>query len=299
MKNKKIVRKKIRHILTVGILGIMATGAVPAGADDRPPKKFEIEFGNRTGFIGSDSFVQVRENAVNGTRLEFPRLGLHAANVPFLRSTYWVNARNALAARLRYFVLDGSHSLAAPVNFNGATLAAGQTIRTQPLWYSVGLFYIRRWTPSWLPEGDVRGIAGLEYTFIDFRINGGHAAVTPGSAGTETKEGFFQQELPLPTVGIEFHRRATRSIVVEGSLTGNWINHWNSFRKEGGTVYLSQRMLETHVRLRWVNDGRFRLWHPMVGVFLYNFRQKEESIEDGNVVRLSMAGPEIGIRYAF
>src|SRR5438270_9830250 len=61
------------------------------------------------------------------------------------------------------------------------------------------------------------------------------------------------------------------------------------------TLFRSQRKLEAHVRLRLSNEARFKSLHPMVGVFYYDVRQHEESNEDGNLLRLSMFGPEFGL----
>jgi len=294
--------QKLRWIYLLAIAiacWLTATGGVHADPANPRPKEVDLEIENMSAFTGPDSFVQVRENSTEGTRLGLPDLGIHAAQIPGLNAAYWMNERNFLNLQLRYFAVRGSHFIKDPANFNGATIAGGQTVQTDPLWYSVGISYGHRWTPPNFNGWDLMARAGFEYTFINFILNKGHAAVTPDSTGTETKEDFYLQELPVPTMALELRRRVTSNLTAEGSIEGNWINHWNSQRTEGGTIYLSQRKLEAHVRIRLSNGRRFKSIHPMIGVFYYNFRQEEESAEDGNLIRWSSFGPELGLGYEF
>ena len=251
------------------------------------------------GVVDPSSFVQVRENAVEGDRIGFSRLHVKSAIVPSLRLGWWVNDKSFLAVRVRDFVIRGLRTISDPVVFNGTTIAGGQTLRTNPLWYSVGLFYGRRWTPASLPGWNFTGTAGVDFTSIDFRFNGGHAVVMAPSVGTETKEGFLRQEVPLPVFGLAASRRMSSVLLAEGSIEGGWVNHLNSLRTEGGTIYLSQRQLEAHLRVRLSDEGRFRRLQPMAGLFFFAFRQSEYSHEDTNVVSLKAYGPELGVSVLF
>jgi hypothetical protein len=85
---------------------------------------------------------------------------------------------------------------------------------------------------------------GIEFTYINFVINSGHAKVTPTSRGEETKEDFYHQSMPLPTIGLEAWRRFGDALQLEASVQGNWINRWNSLRDEGRTVWASQNGIE-------------------------------------------------------
>jgi hypothetical protein len=91
----------------------------------------------------------------------------------------------------------------------------------------------------------------------------------------------------------------SRSLLFEGEVEGNWINRWNSLRNEGGTVWASQNGFEAHVRLFYSRPSWFGPVMPMVGFFVYTYSQLEDSHEDGNFIRWSSYGPEIGINYSF
>src|SRR4029077_5792378 len=108
----------------------------------------------------------------------------------------------------------------------------------------IGIYYERRLTPlfqrfeaMWpepLQGWDLRAKVGVEYTYLDFEINGGHAPVTKTSKGEETREDFYHQELPMPTIGLEALHIIGLNFTLDTSVKANWINRWNSLRNEGG-----------------------------------------------------------------
>ncbi len=271
--------------------------------------QIDLQIENLSGFTGPGSIVRVREFSLQGTGLHFNALGLHNQQMPSLDLRYWLSGLSALHLRFRYFDNGGSHFFSYPVNFNGSTIAPNQTLSTGNDWYSAGLYYERRLVPwyegyetNWpspLRGWDLRARLGIEFTYINFVLNGGHARVTPTSHGEETKEDFYHQEMPVPTIGLEAYRRLNGNFIFQGSIEGNWINRWNSLRDEGGTVWASQSGLEAHARMFYSNPrylGRLRL---MAGVFVYYYRQDEDSSEDGNFIRWSSYGPEAGLGVSF
>src|SRR6266849_2070714 len=101
--------------------------------------------------------------------------------------------------RFRYFNIGGTHFSSTPIKFNGAIIPGGRTNNFDSWeWFSGGLYYERRLTPlyqkyegGWptvLRGWDLRGRIGIEFTYLDFSINGGSTPtkLTPG--GEETKE---------------------------------------------------------------------------------------------------------------
>src|SRR5712692_1305348 len=286
---------------------------VSAGADEalaQRPHQCEIELATLSSFVADTSLVRVREQTSAGTRFHLARdLGIETMQLPTLALTYWFNELNAVQVHLRYFEASGSHGLAHAANFNGATLAPGQRLHTgSTIWFDGALDYERRLTPwlqqylgeGWLVKGlDVRAKIGLAFTYLDFRLNNGKARVTPTSKGEESKEDFYHQELPMPTVGLEARRCLSEHLALEITLKGNWINRWNSLRDEGGTVYTSQWGFETHWRLLYTDPAWVGALQPFVGLGYFYYRQNEQSREDGNFIRLSTFGPEVGVSYSF
>ena len=141
----------------------------------------------------------------------------------------------------------------------------------------------------------MRAILGMEYTYLDFRINNGKARVTATSLGEETKENFYRQELPIPTLGLAVSWGLSPHVAMEVLSKGNWIQHWDSLRHEGGRVYLSQYSVETTGRLVYRDPARLGTFHAFMGVEYRVFHQDEESREDGNVVHVSTISPMVGV----
>jgi len=302
-----------------GSLGYLAAREWPGLApSDRPEKcsryslispcagQFDLQVGSPIGFTGPGSIVRVREFRVPATGLHLNYLGMTNEQLPTLDARYWLTDLGAIHFRFRYFVISGSRFFRQPFFFNGTQIAGGQTVSTNPDWFSLGIYYERRlrpwyegyengW-PPWLQGWDLRGRLGLEYTYLNFVMSGAGTSTSPGH---ETKEDFYHQSMPLPTIGLEAYRRLNENLIFQGSIEGNWINRWNSLRSEGGTVWASQNGFEGHARLIFENPRYLSRLRLMAGMFVYYYSQLEDSHEDGNFIRWSSFGPEIDIGYSF
>ncbi|MHB2027166.1 MAG: hypothetical protein ACYCPQ_11135 [Elusimicrobiota bacterium] len=258
--------------------------------------QWDLELSNITGFTGPDSLVQVRENQVQGTPLQYSNLGLNEAQIPTIDAKYWLDSRDAVQFQFRYFFLDGTSFVSNPVFLNGSEIAAGQNVNASPKEYSASLLYERRLRPSGLDGWDLRGRIGVEYTRINFGFNNGYAQTNP--PGGQSVEDFYLQELPVPILGLEGLRRICPHWIADVSLQGNWLGNVYSLRQEGGKVYLSQSGFEFHARLLYESRALEAL-HPFIGIAYYNYYQFENSAEDGNFLRYSFYGPEAGLDWSF
>ncbi len=294
---------------TAALAGDLATASPACGLLEPCPGQLEVNVENLSGFIGSGSIVRVREFQTEGTGLHFPALGINAVQLPDADFTYWFNQLSAINFQFRYFDVGGSHYFAKPVRYNGATIAGGQTLNTDPWeWFAFYLYYERRLTPlfesyeaGWpaaLQHWDLRGRLGIEYTYLNFGIDNGHAPTTNASKGEETIEDFYHQELPVPTIGLEALHSLGENLIFDASVKGNWINRWNSLRNEGGTVWASENGVEAHFRILYSPPWLGRI-HPMLGFALYYYSQLEDSHEDGNFIRWFTYGPEYGVKFEF
>ena len=213
---------------------------------------------------------------------------------------------NAIHFRFRYFNIGGSRFSNRPILYNGSLIPGSRTNAFDPWeWFGAGIYYERRITPlyqesetgwpSILQGWDVRARVGIEFTYLEFSINGGttHTVRRPG--GEETAEDFYHQSMPLPTIGLEAYRKLADNLLFQTEVSGNWINRWNSLRNEGGTVWASQNGVEFHARAYYSNPHYLGPIQPMAGFFFYYNSQLEDSHEDGNFIRWSSYGPEVGI----
>ena len=278
------------------------------------PGQFDIQIGNMSGFTGPGSIVRVREFATEGTGLHFPAMGINTEQIPGLDLTYWVNEVSGVHFQLRYFDVTGSRFLGGPAYFNGKLLAPQELNAENFPWFDGGLYYVRRLTPlyqryedgwpGWLRGWDLRAEAGITYTYVNWQFNGGHALMLEGKpprtvVGGDTQEDFYHQDFPAPALGLQAFRSLGGGLTFESSVKGYWFNRWNSLRSEGGTVWASQNGLEAHARIFYSNPRWFGPVRPMLGFFYYYYSQLEDSHEDGNFLRWSAYGPEVGINVSF
>jgi hypothetical protein len=221
--------------------------------------QFDLQIAGLLGFTGPGSIVRVREFQTEGTGLHFSSMDMNTEQMPTLDVRFWFNELNALHFRFRYFNIGGTKFSSTPIFYNGSVIPGGRTNAFDPWeWFSFGLYYERRITPlyqkyegDWptiLQGWDVRARLGIEFTYMDFTINGGTTTTVRRPGGEETAEDFYHQSMPLPTIGLEAYRQLSNNLLFQTEIEGNWINRVNSLRNEGGTVWASQNGIEFHAR---------------------------------------------------
>lgn len=289
-----------------------ANATAASGAPEDLPfvrdSRFYLDFTGMTGIVGPGSIVRVREFRREGTGFHFGDLGMDVDEFYNLDLTAWITRLDAVHGEFRYFDMSGSGFFNRQTFFNGSIIAAHQTLHASPsAWFSFSLFYQRRLTPllreyerDWpapLQGWDLIAGIGLAYTYIDFNLSG--AKVIAASPGKETKEDFYHQELPAPTLMLDALRKLGDNFTFEASAQMYWLNRWNSLRNEGGTVWASQEGEEFHLKLFYSNPRWLGPIQPMAGFFVYRYSQLEDSHEDGNFMRWSALGPEFGLSWGF
>jgi len=270
--------------------------------------QFDLELSDISGIVDNSSLIRRREASIAGSALHFgPDLGVGTMQIPEVTATWWVTALDSVQFQFRYFALYGGSHLDQPITFNGDVIAPGQDISTSGTqWFTAGFYYQRRITPliepfqaalpSVLRNWDLRPLIGLEFVYLDFKINGGHPSLLSGTLDARGR--WHDQELPVPTIGLDARHWLGNDFVLQITAQGNWINKWNSLRTQDGTVYLSQSSFENHWRVYWLMPALRRL-RPFLGFTFYYYKQTETSREIGNLARLMTYGPELGASYSF
>ena len=282
--------------------------------------QFDLEIANNFMVDDGSSVVRRREGSINGSALHLKGdLGLDTFQMPTLHLDFWFDELNALEFQFRYLALYGSQALGTPVRFNGDTILPGQSINTHgTTWFTGGLFYQRRispWLyqyasanlPEWLQKWELRPKIGLEFVYLDFQINNGQpnrvgagrSSAASSPVALDARGRWHDQELPVPTLGLDARRELADHFDLEITAQGAWINKWNSLRTQGGTVYLSQSTFETHWRIIFNDPARCWGIRPFLGWSYYYYKQAETSGGIGNLIRLQSYGPELGASYSF
>ncbi len=314
-------------MLFLVVCGLLQTGLSNADEPDNPstasntlltPRRhqFDLTFGDGWEFVDPNSIVRRSNNRLlrlpsqgQGSALQLSGdLGLSTLQLPSLRTTFWFNTVNALQFQARYYVNYGAAGAHQPLYFNDGTIAPNQLLSTGGTrWFAFDLLYQRRLTPLYeryedrlptlLRGWDVRAGIGLEFVYLDFRIRDGHPKFIREPFLARGR--FHERELPLPTLGLEARRHIAGPLYFEMTAQGNWANKWDSFRNEGGTVYLSQAAFETHWRFVYSSPEVPLGIRPYIGANYLFYKQVADSGLVRDFIRAQMYGPEFGLSVSF
>lgn len=247
-------------------------------------------FGAPTGW------VQVRERAIEGTRLDFHRdLGVRRDHSFQLRVEYRPRPGDGFGITVSSWALRGSTVLPADVTFNGTTLAGGSVLTTRtdfPGFIRVDMEGWRR-IAALGRRGSVVGSLGLTAVLLNYTMSG---TESPNSVGHETKEDFVTQELPVPIVGLRVRYPLGSRVALSAAISGGYLPWVNSLRREGGVVQISQRHTDLDLGTELSVNPAMQI---VAGARLSEFAQREKSREDGNYIYLRSALLVLGIVRAF
>ena len=288
---------RVPSLVPAAVLGVCALWPRPSAAQlPQAHTGLSWEAGAFFEAASPGGWVQVRENRIEGTRLGF-RQDLGARSL----HTMAVGAELHPGRRTEWTILLESHSLSGravlphEVNFNGATLAANSTLVTRTTFPSFlqATVMARRRFASLANGGTVRGDLGLTFVALVFRLSG---TLAPASHGSETKEDFVTQELPVPVIGVSVEEPVVGPLTLRAVLDGGYLPTINSLRREGGEVTLQQSHVAASLRLAYRIHAH---WDVRLAYRFTHFAQRETSAEDGNQIRVDSRGIALGFAGAF
>jgi hypothetical protein len=239
-------------------------------------------------------WVQVRENDIEGTQLNFSDLGVRRRNAFRLDMVKTVSPRAEWNLSVATYALDGTTTIPQPITFNGATIAAGP-LRTATHYTHFLEFdgsYRRRFL-TFGERGGLWGSVGGTFMLLNFTL---HGTLAPNTVGRELTEAFYVQELPVPVLGLHL-----KYPIVGGgwsliaSATAGGLPRVNSLRREGGEVRLKQ----TNSALSVGVAVRQPKWEWSLSAFGRHYVQDEQSREDSNVIHLRDSGLAVGLGRPF
>ncbi len=264
--------------------------APPALAQHHPEDTWRITLGAQLGT--PTGWVQVRENEIEGTRLDLRR-DLHITRLPVLELhiARHPERRTGLELTLTGYRLAGSTRLERDVLFNGSTLAGGTTLDTRTgfsRFLRIDLAARRRLL-AFGPGGSVSASVGLTAVLLTFELRG---TLAPTTVGRETKEDFLTQELPVPIVGLAARTPLGRRFAIRATFSGGYLPWVNSLRREGGEVQLTQSHGDIELGAEYVLTSTL---HLVGGYRATTFTQRERSREDGNDIHLRGSLFKVGV----
>jgi len=241
-------------------------------------------------YADAGGHVQVRENDLEGTRLDLDDLGIGHAAVGAFEYGRRLSDVSSLRFRLRWFDESGRSTFPGDIAFNGGIYQGGASLKSTAKLGDFGFLW-QRDLLQFGSGGRLQGLIGANLTLLDFTIDG------PQVMKGDTSEVFYRQALPLPSLGLRVsYPLANDRGAFYAEAFGFTASNWNSLRKEGGTVKLSQDNAEATIGLRYRLEQH---WQLNVGVRYDYLKIEEKSNEDGNVFRQRSWGPFVGIAARF
>ena len=271
----------------IGMALLLLASCRIASAQDGWELAMRGEFGIPNGY------VQVRENEIQGTRLDLRHdLGIGTSETFGLEVVRRFSDGSDLRLSVGALLLYGSTTLPGDVFFNGATLQSGTRLETRPFFLRVNALYERP-LAHLAGGGSLAAGVGLSYVLLNFRLQGTLAATTRDS---ETSEDFLTQELPVPLLTLRFELPIARTFSLTSVVTGGWLPSVNSLRSEGGIVRISQGHADVSIGMCRRLGAKVRLDATIHGSY---FTQHEVSREDDNDIRLRSVGVGLALGTCF
>jgi len=271
--------------------GSPGTSAVPdpgpVGTNTALVGPWEFTFDGRVGV--PTGRLQVGESGsvggVPGTLLRPHSLGIDVSGAVEGSAAYHATLNDAVRASFLYYFLRGSTTVTGPsVVFNGEEFTKG-SLDTNADFYRISLDYER--TLYSRPSGEqLIGSLGLTYVYFNPKLTGNTPPPTGASAeahGKSNSEDFYQQELPVPILGLRWDHPLGPQWLLRASVSGGGLPKVDSLRQEGGTVYLQQSHADAGIGLAYVFGPHAQL---DVGYHFTYFFQHETSHEDNNLFEL-------------
>ena len=267
-------------------LFLLASGRIASAQDS-----WELAMRGEIGI--PQGYVQVRENEIQGTRLDLRHdLGIETSETFGLEGARRFSNGSDLRLSVDALLLYGSTTLPGDVFFNGATLQGGTRLETRPFFLRVNALYERP-LAHLVGGGSLAAGVGFSYVLLNFRLQGTLAATTRDS---ETSEDFLTQELPVPLLTLRFELPIGGALSLTSVVTGGWLPSVNSLRSEGGVVRISQGHADVSIGMCRRLGAKLRLDATIHGSY---FTQHEVSREDDNNIRLRSVGVGLAVGTCF
>jgi hypothetical protein len=220
-----------------------------------------------------------------GTLLRLRSLGIDVSGAVEGSVAFHATPNDAVRASYLYYFLRGSTTLTGPsVVYNGEEFTKG-SLDTKADFYRISLAYERTLYRRTSGE-QLIGSLGLTYVYFNPTLTGNtppQAASSAETHGKSNSEDFYQQELPVPILGLRWDQPLGPQWLLRATVSGGGLPRVDSLRQEGGTVYLQQSHADAEIGLAYIVGPHTQL---DVGYHFTYFFQHEKSHEDNNLFEL-------------
>lgn len=281
-------------LVVLGVLAAIGDPSLPGPtdlADDAfPPPRADAgpDYTARLSpaFRWVTGHATVRENLVNGTRLDLPGdLGLRTlfgGNAQFELETPGLQ----VFAEVEEMVGSGGHPADQAFAWNGTVYTAPSHISVHASFLTLRSFAAAKLLAGEDAHSWLGPVAGFEWPYYTV------------SVGTNLQHGSLEDwvhYVPYPLVGVAGRLRLSDTVDLGGHLVVGYLPNVPAPYTEGGRLYVSVRPgLSLEVPIAWRVGPFFELSCTLTYQYWYG---SDHSTEDGNQLVLSTLGFMVGLSY--
>jgi hypothetical protein len=239
-----------------------------------------------------DGHVQVRELANEGTYLKLKKnLGMSSWISPTMMFGMNFSNKNIFEFTYTQHFFKGKEYIPDNTWYNGTLYAPSSKANIKNTAYT-GYELAWKVRTFHFSKTDIYTRIAIDYEHLQFYVD---APVDTLSPKSETFEGFWRQQLPLPTIGafVNHHLSAQWSVNAEAFAT--YLPVVETWMKEGGAMHVGQSNID--VNLHVLYQGKNFSFSP--GIWYKHYRIKEESIEDENEFQINGFGYRLAMAVCF
>lgn len=265
-------------------------GKAPDYLELETPRPASWDYAIRGSLVGRalEGHVQVREHAIEGTRLGLERdlgYGFQLGG----RGEFAADSSDLeLTAQVEF--LDGSASRTAPRDyfFNGSLYPAGESTRTLTHFLTVRMHAVFKNIFGAVSGGWTGPLIGIEYDYYLMNVT--------SSLNKHSSEDWTHY-YPYPVIGWAGEALLTDGLGVTGRATVGYLPNVPSGFIEGGRLHVSVRpSVWVDMSLFWQASRSVRL---SAGFNYQYWNGADHSVEDGNKLTFSAPGVSLSFEYSW
>ena len=240
---------------------------------DRENWAVELRYAHSLEVSGS---TRVREFDIRGDHLDLEDdLGVEQWNTYEIEIARRLKSGDRIRISSFYSEFKGSALVDEPIDYNGATYAADQTLSIEPttFWRMMLLYEYSLSRPN--ERSGLYALLGLYSDNLHVMIDG---ELAPDTASDEKGEDFGRQKFIWPTLGMGGRSRLGESLELWGEFFGWHYAGTDTFYGEGGEIHATQSAFDAVAGARLLGV----LLRPALAYRYRYFYQATTSTEDYN-----------------
>ena len=283
--------KKLVKTLSIFLVFLSLTYICLAQKESEKNLKMYFQIGYNQG-IFYNGHVQVRELEYEGTYLKLKEnLGMSSWISPTMTLGMNFSRKNIFEFTYTRHFFKGREFIPERTWYNGTLYAPSSKATIKNTIY-------RRFELAWKArifhshKTEIYTRTAIDYELLKFYVD---APIDKESPKAETYEGFWRQQLPLPTIGVYVTHHLSSQWSINGEAFATYLPIVETWMKERGNMHVGQSNIDVNLHLSY--QGKYLSISP--GIWFKHYEIKEESREDENAFLINGFGYSLAAALRF